>query len=80
MTLETTDHVPGIPDEQMVALADEAETGYDLGETRIEPNPHQGGHLVPEDLLEAVAERAERDGRSPDEVVRLAITRYLATA
>jgi plasmid stability protein len=36
--------------------------------------------LVPEDLLDAIGERAAKDGQSPDAVVREALSNYLDTA
>jgi metal-responsive CopG/Arc/MetJ family transcriptional regulator len=35
---------------------------------------------VPEDLLDAIDERAAKDGQSPDAVVREALSNYLDTA
>jgi hypothetical protein len=81
MSFESTDHVPGLSDEQVAAMADEAETGYDLAARAPEPNPHfQRLELVPADLMDAVDERAQKDGQSPEEVVRQALATYLHTA
>jgi hypothetical protein len=80
MTFEMTDHVPGLTDEQVAALDDEALAGYDITRTPAEPNPHQQRQLVPEDLLDAIDERAEQDGQSREEIVRRALTTYLNTA
>lgn len=81
MNLEITDHVPGVSDEDVAAMAAEAEDGYDLTGRASEPNPHsQRSELVPADLLEAIDERARRDGQSPEAVVRQALASYLHTA
>ena len=80
MTFETTDRVPGLDDEQLAALAEEAEAGYEVADAHAEPNPHFQGQLVPEDLLDAIDERAEREGQSREEVVRRALTEYLHSA
>lgn len=81
MGFEITDTVPGLTDEQVAALTREAEDGYDLADRTTSPNPHfQRLQTVPEDLLDAIDERARKDGRSPDAVVREALSNYLDTA
>ncbi|MCR1784046.1 ribbon-helix-helix domain-containing protein [Nocardioides carbamazepini] len=81
MNFEITDHVPGLSDDQVARAAAEAEAGYDLRGRPSEPNPHLGRvQLVPTDLLDAVEERAARDGQSPEAVVRQALAAYLRTA
>lgn len=81
MSFEITDHVPGLSDEQVAAVADEAEAGYDLAGRESEANPHfQRVQLVPADLLDAIDERAQKDGQSPEAVVRQALASYLHTA
>lgn len=81
MSFEITDHVPGLGNDAVVAMADEAESGYDLAGRTPEPNPHfQRLELVPADLLDAIDERAEQDGESPEAVVRQALALYLHTA
>lgn len=81
MSFEITDRVPGLSDEDMAALVAEAENGYDLAGRPSELNPHfQRLQLVPADLLDAIDERAEKDGQSPEAVVRQALARYLDTA
>lgn len=81
MSDEITDRVPGLTDKQVADLVQEAEAGYDLAPHRAEPNPHlQRVQLVPEDLLDAIDERAAKDGQSPDAVVREALANYLDTA
>jgi len=78
MTFEMTDHVPGLSEEQVDQLVDEAEAGHDLDARAAEPNPHL--LVVPDDLLDAVAQRAQLDGESPDDVVRRALAAYLDSA
>ncbi|MEE6282844.1 CopG family transcriptional regulator [Georgenia sunbinii] len=81
MSFEITNRVPGVSDKDVAAMTAEAQDGYDLAETVAEPNPHfQRLQLVPDDLLEAIDERARRDGQSPDAVVRQALATYLHTA
>ncbi|MDQ6522860.1 ribbon-helix-helix protein, CopG family [Nocardioides sp. LHD-245] len=81
MNIEITDHVPGLSDEQVARAVTEAESGYDLTDRPSEPNPHLGRvQLVPTDLLDAIDERAARDGESPEAVVRQALAAYLRTA
>ncbi|SOC57091.1 ribbon-helix-helix domain-containing protein [Ornithinimicrobium cerasi] len=81
MSYEITDRVPGLPDAQVADLIQEAEAGHDLTTRRAEPNPHfHRVQLVPEDLLDAIDERAAKDGQSPDAVVREALSNYLDTA
>lgn len=81
MSFEITDHVPGLSDEQVAAVADEAGSGYDLATLDTEHNPHfQRLQLVPEDLLDAIDERAQKDGQSAEAVVRQALAAYLHTA
>ena len=79
MSFETTDHVSGLSDEQVAALAQAAEAGYDVRALNWETNPHRL-QLVPEDLLEAIDQRAREDGESPETVVRRALTAYLRSA
>ncbi|USQ76014.1 ribbon-helix-helix domain-containing protein [Ornithinimicrobium cryptoxanthini] len=81
MSYEITDHVPGLTEAQVAGLVKEAEVGYDLSACPVVANPHfQRVQLVPEDLLEAIDERAAKDGQSPDAVVREALSNYLDTA
>lgn len=81
MSYEITDGVPGLTDAQVADLVQEAEAGYDPTTRQPEPNPHfQRVQLVPEDLLDAIDERAAKDGQSPDAVVREALSNYLHTA
>lgn len=81
MSFDITDHVPGLTDQQVAAIADAAAAGYDLDDARLEPNPHvQRVQLVPADLLDAIDERARKDGQSPDSVVRDALSTYLHIA
>ena len=81
MSLEITDHVAAFSDEQVAAMAGEAQAGYDVSARAGEPNPHfQRLQLVPVDLLDAIEERAEQDGQSPEAVVRRALAAYLHTA
>ena len=81
MSFEITDRVPGLSHEDVDALVAEAENGYDLAARPSEPNPHfQRLQLVPADLLDVIDERAEKDGQSPEAVVRQALARYLDTA
>lgn len=81
MSFEITDHVPGLTDAQVAELIEEAKAGYDLTDSVPEPNPYfQRVQLVPADLLDAIDERARKDGQSPDAVVREALASYLETA
>lgn len=81
MSFETVDHVSGLSDERVASMSDEAEVGYDLTQRPPEPNPHfQRLELVPADLLDAIDERAQQDGQSPEAVVRQALATYLDTA
>jgi len=81
MSFEITDRAPGFSDEDVAALAAEAEDGYDLTGRSAEPNPHfQRLQLVPADLLDAIDERAQKDGQSREAVVRHALANYLDTA
>lgn len=81
MSFEITDHVSGLSNDKVAAVADQAEAGYDLGDQASEPNPHfQRLQLVPEDLLDAIDERAYMEGQSPEAVVRQALATYLHTA
>lgn len=81
MSFEITDQVPGFSAESVAAMAAEAEAGYDLTEQVPQLNPHfQRLQLVPADLLDAIDERARKDGESPDDVVRRALATYLRTA
>lgn len=81
MSFEVSDYVPGLTEAQVAELVKEAEAGYDLTSHDTEPNPHfQRVQLVPEDLLDAIDERARKDGQSPDAVVREALAHYLDTA
>lgn len=81
MSFEITDRVPGASDDDVAAMIAEAEQGYDLTGRDPAPNPHfQRVQLVPPDLLDAIDDRARREGESPDDVVRRALTQYLHTA
>ncbi len=81
MSFEIVDHVPGLRDEDVAAMATEAESGYDLTGREAQPNPHfQRLQLVPTDLLEAIDKRARKDGQSPEAVVRRALAIYLDSA
>lgn len=81
MSFQITDHVPGFSNEDLAAMAAEAEAGYDLTGRASELNPHfQRLQLVPADLLDAIDQRAEKDGLSPEEVVRQALASYLHSA
>lgn len=81
MSFEITDHVPGLTEEQVAGMAQEAADGYEVRDAQTEPNPHfQRLQLVPADLLDAIDERAQRDGQSPQSVVRDALATYLHTA
>lgn len=81
MTFEMTDHVPGLNDDRVAALAEEAEMGYDVRPHDGEPNPHsQRVRLIPEDLMDAVEARAKQDGQSTEAVLREALVAYLRTA
>ncbi len=39
MSFEITGHVPGLSDEQVAAIAEEAEAGYDVTDRTPEPTP-----------------------------------------
>ncbi len=81
MSFEITDHVPGLSADQVAAMAEEPEAGYDLSNQSSESNPHfQRLQLVPADLLDAIEERAQKEGQSPEAVVREAIATHLHTA
>ena len=81
MSYEMTDHVPGLSDEQVAAMAEAAESGQLLSDQVGKSNPHfQRLQLVPEDLLDAIDERARQDSQSPEAVVRRALAAYLHTA
>jgi hypothetical protein len=81
MSFDITDHVDGLSDEQVAAAVDEAEAGYDLEGTSPEPNPHlQKVQLVHADLVEAIEERAHKDGQTPEDVLREALVTYLHIA
>lgn len=82
MRFEITEHVSGFSDEDVAAMTAEAEAGYDLEGEASEPNPHfqRRLQLVPVDLLDPIDQRAQRDGRSPEAVVRQALITYLHTA
>lgn len=69
----------GLQDERVQALIREAELGYDPAGRPVEPNPHHAGRLVPEDLLPAIDAGAEQDRQSAQEIVRKALTAYLAS-
>ena len=75
MTFELTDHVSGIGADEVALLVREAEAGFDLDGAVTEPNPHR--IVVPDELMDAVVDRAERDGESPEEIVRRALASYL---
>ncbi len=81
MSFDITDHIDGLTDEQVAVAVEEAEGGYDLTGRQSEPNPHfQRVQLVPADLLDAIEERARKDGLSPEAVLREALANYLRTA
>lgn len=81
MSFEVTDHVPGCSDEEVSAMVAEAEAGYALKGLPSESNPHRvSSPLVPDDLREAIEDRARRDGSSAETVVREAIEAYLHIA
>lgn len=81
MSFDITDHVDGLSDEQVAAAVEEAETGYDLADRQSEANPHfQSVQIVPADLVDAIEERARKDGQSPEAVLREALTTYLRSA
>ena len=81
MTFEMTDHVPGLNDDRVASLAEEAEVGYDVRPQDSEPNPHaQRVRLIPEDLMDAVEARARQDGQSTETVLREALKAYLHIA
>ena len=81
MNFEVVRHVDGFTDEDIKKLAAEAEAGYDPASFEWEPNPHfQLRGLLPRELADAVEARANRDGQSPQEVIRQALTRYLESA
>jgi hypothetical protein len=79
--MKSVNHIPGFTDAEVAKMVTEAEAGYDLATNviRVEPNPHfQKLNLVPEDLGEAIIDRAIHDGSTPAEVVRAALKAYLA--
>ncbi|RZA11073.1 MAG: ribbon-helix-helix protein, CopG family [Lysobacteraceae bacterium] len=81
MSGEIVDNVRGLSQERLDELVAEAEAGYDLDALTPVPNPHASVQtLVPAELLEEIAARAAREGRSPADVVREAITAYLRSA
>lgn len=81
MSFDITDHIDGLSNEQIAAAVAESETGFDLSGTQSEPNPHfQKVQLVPADLVDALEERARKDGQSPEDVLREALVTYLRTA
>lgn len=81
MSYEIADRVPGMTVAQVADMVQEAEAGYDLATGQAEINPHfHRVQLVPEDLLDAIDERAAKDGQSPDAVVREALSNYLDSA
>lgn len=56
-------------------------SGYYLDALTPVPNPHATVQaLVPAELLEEITVRAAREGRSPLDVVREALTAYLRSA
>lgn len=78
MSYEITGSVPGLTDAQVTDLVQEAEAGYELTASPSEQNLHlRRVQLVPEDLRDAIDERAAKDGQSPDAVVREALSNYL---
>lgn len=79
MNGEIVENVSGVSDERIAELVAEAEAGYELDELVAVPNLHRGVPLVPAELIEEIAKRAERDGQTREEVVRRALTRYLAS-
>jgi hypothetical protein len=59
MSYEITDRVPGLTEAQVSDLVQEAEAGYGLTTCQAESSPHfHRVQLVPEDLLDAIDERA----------------------
>ncbi|HPB72709.1 MAG TPA: hypothetical protein PLX71_07015 [Phycicoccus sp.] len=81
MTFEVVDSVPGLGADEVTALVDEAEAGYDVARLPSEPNPHFGRiQLVPADLIDAIDQRALQAGQTPDWVLREALTAYLRSA
>ncbi|NLT29862.1 MAG: ribbon-helix-helix protein, CopG family [Propionibacterium sp.] len=81
MNPDVTTGVEGIGEAELAGLIEEAAAGYDLASARVEPNPHHvAGRVVPPDLLAEIDARARRDGRSPDDVVRDALTQFLHSA
>ncbi len=81
MSFDITEHVPGFSDREVQALATEAEAGYDVQGLPTELNPHRDVlALVPDELREALADRARQDGQSPAAIVREALAAYLHTA
>ncbi|WP_131105790.1 hypothetical protein [Ornithinimicrobium sufpigmenti] len=71
MSDEIIDSVPALTDARVTDLVQEAEAGCELTARASEQNPHSHRvQLVPEDVLDAIDERAAKDGQSPDAVVR----------
>lgn len=77
-----------ITDEEIQALADEAEAGYDVSKLRRRPGRPSLG-TAPADvfpvrldpaLRHALEERAERDDTTASDVVRTALRAYLRVA
>lgn len=76
-----TNEISGLSAARVRALIAEAEKGYDAEQLPAHTNPHLARMcLVPQDLLEAIDERALRDGQTPDAVVRSALAAYLHSA
>jgi hypothetical protein len=74
--------------EMIDALAEEAESGYDLSKAKLvvgRPSLGEGGvsprvsFRIAPDVYEAAAERAEKEGLSMSELARVAIARYVAS-
>jgi len=77
-----------LTDEEIEALADEAERGYDVDQLIVRrakrgrpalgsaPATVESVRLDPE-LKDQLADRAERDGTSTSDVIREALRRYL---
>ncbi|GMA41753.1 hypothetical protein [Mobilicoccus caccae] len=65
----------------MAAIVSEADAGYDSSDLPSEPNPHfQRLQIVPVDFLDAIDERAKKDGQSPEAVVHDVLATYLQIA
>ena len=81
VNVSVTDSVRGLNEKDVAGFAAEAESGFDLAGRPVEPNPHLPGmQIVPQDLAAAVEERARREGRTSEEVVRQALECYLRSA